>query len=189
MPSALAARYPSPWRLALVPANFRGAVFYMESVAYVGGRRIALHEYPKKDIPYAEDMGRRTRRFQIIGYLVQSPQEVAMGYAAARSGATSVASLYLAQRQTLKTVLEENSTGLLQVQQGTPDLWSMKVVVDDFSIVETKDRGGYTVFDMKFIEAGAAAGAIISVNTAQAVQNATIALNTAATASFNSQAP
>ena len=39
-----------------------------------GGRRIVMHEFPKKDIGYPEDMGRRARRFSVRGYIINLPR-------------------------------------------------------------------------------------------------------------------
>ena len=160
-------RYPQPWRQALVPAKYKGAEFFMEACAFVSGRRIALHEYPKKDTPYAEDMGRRTRRFSIIGYLV-GPN-------------------YTVPRDQLKLVLEQESAGQLQVQQATQDLWRMNVKPEEFTIAETREKGGYCVFDMRFIEAGQAASTVQSINTTAAVNNNVDNLNQTASQAFGDQ--
>lgn len=59
------------WRENLVPASFRGVEFSVEeSENRAGGRRIALHEYPGRDDPFAEDLGEVTRRFTIEGFIV-----------------------------------------------------------------------------------------------------------------------
>ena len=59
------------WRDNLVPASFRGVGFQVaESENKAGGRRIALHEYPGRDVPFAEDMGEITKTFSIEGYIV-----------------------------------------------------------------------------------------------------------------------
>ena len=49
-----------PWRDRLLDASFRGAAFRVEShSAEAAGRRAAVHQYPGRDTPYAEDLGRR----------------------------------------------------------------------------------------------------------------------------------
>ena len=59
------------WRDNLVAASFRGAEFGVdESENKAGGRRIALHEYPGRDDPFAEDMGEITKTFSIEGFIV-----------------------------------------------------------------------------------------------------------------------
>src|SRR6185312_12682604 len=61
---------PAPWRVKLLPASFAGVQYHVEQQGRSGGRRVVLHEYPKRDTPYAEDMGRSAFRYQITGYLV-----------------------------------------------------------------------------------------------------------------------
>ena len=59
------------WRDNLLPASFRGVEFGVEDSEHkAGGRRIALHEYPGQDNPYAEDLGEITKTFSIDGFLV-----------------------------------------------------------------------------------------------------------------------
>lgn len=51
-------------------AEFRGVVLYLERGSISPGRRVEVHEYPLRDEPYAEDLGRKAREWQITGYLV-----------------------------------------------------------------------------------------------------------------------
>jgi prophage DNA circulation protein len=46
-------------------ASFRGVSFYIRDTESEGGRRTVLHEYPFRDSPYAEDLGRATLGFQV----------------------------------------------------------------------------------------------------------------------------
>ena len=43
----------------LRPASFRGVAFEVGSHSESGGRRVELHEYPLRDAPYAEDLGKK----------------------------------------------------------------------------------------------------------------------------------
>ena len=63
-------KLPNPWRDRYQPAAFRNAQFFVETDARVGGRRVAPHEYPKRNTPYSEDMGRKALRFLVQGYLI-----------------------------------------------------------------------------------------------------------------------
>ena len=56
--------------MMLVPATFRLAPFHVDANSRTSGRRIVLHEFPKRDTPYAEDMGRSARRFPVTGYVI-----------------------------------------------------------------------------------------------------------------------
>jgi prophage DNA circulation protein len=49
------------WRDKLQAGRFRTAAFQIDAHDQAGGRRLALHEYPLRDDPYAEDMGRLER--------------------------------------------------------------------------------------------------------------------------------
>ena len=60
----------APWRRKLVPASYAGVEFHVEHQALNSGRRVVLHEYPKRNIPYAEDMGRHAKRYNITGYIL-----------------------------------------------------------------------------------------------------------------------
>ena len=52
-------------------ASFRGAPFHVEEAeGMAAGRRWARHEYPGRDGPYLEDMGRRTKTFTIEAFIV-----------------------------------------------------------------------------------------------------------------------
>lgn len=58
------------WKDNLRPASFRGVPFQVDDDEGTFGRRVQVHEYPNRDKPYTEDLGRATRRFTINAYLV-----------------------------------------------------------------------------------------------------------------------
>lgn len=74
------------WRARLRVAKFKGAPFYVDQQGRSSGRRTVVHEYPKRDIPYAEDMGRHALRYQITGYLIQAPRRYSDTDAGSRYG-------------------------------------------------------------------------------------------------------
>ena len=51
-------------------AKFGAAEFYVDTTVRDSARRIVQHEFPKRDAPYAEDMGRRAREITIRGYCI-----------------------------------------------------------------------------------------------------------------------
>lgn len=51
-------------------ASWRGIPFKVENESGEGGRRGPLHEYPDRDTPYFEDMGRAADKFSISAYFV-----------------------------------------------------------------------------------------------------------------------
>jgi len=54
----------------LRPASFRGVSFHVESSDIEAGRRTQVHEYPQRDKPYVEDLGRAARGIQITAFLI-----------------------------------------------------------------------------------------------------------------------
>lgn len=58
------------WIDRLQPASFRGIPFKVEEEEGTFGRRVQTHEYPGRDKPYTEDLGRTTRRFNVSAYLI-----------------------------------------------------------------------------------------------------------------------
>ena len=54
----------------LSPASFRGAQFAVTNSETSGGRRIVVHQYPGRNTPWAEDMGRGVRRFRLTGFIL-----------------------------------------------------------------------------------------------------------------------
>lgn len=119
-----------PWRDGFGPASFRGAFFHVESDSLTSGRRLAVHEYPKRDTPYAEDMGRSARAFRITAYLV-GPD-------------------YIEARDALRDACELEGPGTLLL----PKLSAMQVACNNYSVTEFRERGGYCMFELQFVEAG-----------------------------------
>ena len=58
------------WRDQLRPASFRGVPFQVDEGEVTGGRRLQVHEYPFRDKPYSEDIGRATRGYSITGFVI-----------------------------------------------------------------------------------------------------------------------
>lgn len=58
------------WIDDLEDASFRGVPFQVQKDTLRGGRRLAKHEYPKRDVPYVEDLGAKAKQFTITAYLI-----------------------------------------------------------------------------------------------------------------------
>ncbi|UQY45073.1 DNA circularization protein [Mixta hanseatica] len=58
------------WKDNLQDASLRGVPFKVEEDEATFGRRVQVHEYPNRDKPWAEDLGRATRRFSVQAYLI-----------------------------------------------------------------------------------------------------------------------
>jgi hypothetical protein len=126
-------KHPNPWRDKYQEAAFRGVMFFVETDARQGGRRVAMHEYPKRNTPYAEDMGRKAKRFLVQGYLIGKN--------------------YLEQKYRLIDALEKDGPGMLRL----PLPYQMsdeKVMVMAYTVTEARERGGYCQVEMDFIEYG-----------------------------------
>ena len=118
------------WRDNLRPASFRGVSFFVETTSGESGRRIVVHEYPKRDEPYAEDMGRRTRYFPFTAYVIGED--------------------YFQKRDALIKACEDIGPGTLV----HPYRGEINVVVESFKWSETNAEGRICRFDFTFIEAG-----------------------------------
>ncbi len=58
------------WKDNLQDASLRGIPFKVDEDEATFGRRVQVHEYPNRDKPWAEDLGRATRRFRVQAYLI-----------------------------------------------------------------------------------------------------------------------
>jgi prophage DNA circulation protein len=142
------------WRKKWKTASFRDAKFHVDVSTRGGGRRIAHHEYPKKNEGYAEDMGRRAQRRTIEGYIVGPRSINVEGPVGPTSGAFAASSDYTKDRDRLIQALEDDGPGTLK----HPLLGDLEVMVDQYSVIENRERGGYCTFAMVFIDAGKAEG-------------------------------
>lgn len=139
----------NPWRQLLqTPASFRQVIFHVETGARASGRRVVLHEYPKRNDPYAEDMGRAARRFHFTGYLIYRPPPKDPYYRGAGYWYD-----YTTQRIALVHALELDEGGPL-VHPVFCREGPINVLVERYSMTESRERGGYTEFDMQFVEVG-----------------------------------
>lgn len=147
----------------LRPASFRGVAFEVESHSESGGRRIELHEYPLRDTPYAEDLGKKAGKWQIEAFLISRKNS---GYAE--------------RRDKLREALNASGPGTLI----HPYLGELSVSVDGYSLKETTREGGYCTFSISFVEAGQPVEPDVEKDTAANVLDKAEAAKEAATAGF-----
>lgn len=159
------------WRDNLVPASFRGAVFHVETSARASGRRTVVHEYPKRNVPYAEDMGRSAIRYQITGYLILRDK--------------GIRGNLLSQISDMINALEADDAGMLI----HPTLGEMLVMCERYSYSDKRTAGGYVEWDMQFVEAGSGTLTVRINTSAMLVQTATAAETSAATTIKKDTAP
>lgn len=136
------------WRDELMPAHFDGCRFHVESGSRESGRRIVVHEFPKRDLPYSEDMGRSAIQFAVRGYCIVYPRD-----AEANPGPDRPLYLrdYRIPRNILQDRLDAGGAGTLQLPTYRP----VRVVCQHYRMSEEEKFGGYCVFDMQFVEVGA----------------------------------
>jgi prophage DNA circulation protein len=182
---------PRQWRLRLREASFRGVAFHVEQQGRASGRRIVLHQYPKRDLPWAEDMGRHALRYQIVGYVLQAPILPREGRT--RWGGSFIN--YDEQRDALCAVLDAQEPGVLSdpynprltlagYDSGNPLLFAC----ERYTMSETRERGGYAQFEMSFVEAGIPGNRLESgMNTVVQVAQAADAATKAAKDQLNQQ--
>lgn len=127
------------WREEFQQGSFRGVPFRTEGASNRRGRRVASHEFPGRDEPVVEDLGRRAREFQIDCHVIGAD--------------------YRAQRDALLDALEASGPGLLV----HPWHGRMMVVVLDAEDSENTEEGGMCRFRITFGEAGMAAPAPVEL--------------------------
>ena len=138
---------PAPWRLRLVPASFSGVVYHVVQQGRSGGRRVVVHEYPKRDVPYSEDMGRSVTRYQITGYLI-GPS-------------------YHETKRALMTALDKGEGSLVDPYLAEPK----KCLCERYNVTETRERGGYCTFEMTFVEVGSPGNTPEQMSSAAQIQS------------------
>lgn len=120
------------WADNLRAASFRGAPFKVEAHDAQGGRRTVKHEFPMRDKPFIEDMGRRAKEFTIDAYVVGDD--------------------YMAARDRLMRACDEAGPGELV----HPYLGTLRVVCTGWSLRESKSEGRMARFALSFVESGEA---------------------------------
>ena len=130
------------WRDQYQPGSFRGAGFRTEYQERTGGRRVVSHEFPGRDDPVTEDLGRSQRSFSIDCWVAGHD--------------------YRADRDALIDALEAFGPGLLV----HPFYGSMNVNVLTYRQTEDTDEGGMCRFTIEFVESGVAVAAAPEIDGA-----------------------
>lgn len=148
---------------SLSPASFRGVPFQVETADLGAGRRTQLHEYPQRDKPYAEDLGRATRELTFTGFVVGAD--------------------YVDQANKLLAALEERGPGTLV----HPWLGTQTVSLKEPARVSFDAALGVARFSLAFVESGALEFPAAATSTPVETRNAATALETSAVESFAKQ--
>lgn len=112
-------------------ASFRGVPFSTVDAEARIGRRSVTHEFPQRDEPYVEDLGRRARMFVVDAYVIGDD--------------------YLVKRDALIEAIEEAGPGeLIHPRWGI-----LQVSVDGYvGVKESPGDGRRARFAITFVEAG-----------------------------------
>jgi hypothetical protein len=196
----IAADPKSPgWRRRLQMASFKQAPFYVDQQGRSSGRRTVLHQYPKRDMPYAEDMGREAMRYQMTGYLIMAPNWIVSssygGYAASRhysNDQVSMLSNYDQARDLLESSLAASTPGKL-IDPYNPRLaltgyvgqGPLLFMCERYTIVEQREKGGFCSLEMSFVEAGIPGSTYTTSDTVGGVNTAADAASAAAADNLN----
>ena len=148
------------WKNNLRPASLRGVPFHTADRKLASGRRIELHEFPKRDAPYPEDMGKASRTWSVEAYVIGDD--------------------YMSRRDRLLRAGEQ--LGPCQYS----DHWglSQTVVVKSIAVTETSREGRYCRLEIEMVEAGGGALPVAIPATGARLVSAAAALAAAAAERF-----
>ena len=119
------------WFNNLLPASFRGVPFQVSGTSSEFGRRNQTHEYPFRDVPYTEDIGRSARKNKIDAFVVGDDHKE--------------------QAEKLVEVIEEEGAGTLI----HPILGELNVnIVGTATVSNSVENGRMSVISFSFVEAG-----------------------------------
>jgi len=114
----------------LLPGSLEDIPFFVDSHSAPVGQRLAVHEYPGRDLPYIETLGRKARQYSIQAFVI---------------GADYISS----RDKLLKEVAKGGKKRLVH-----PWLGRMNVVVEQMTPSESTREGGMVTLDFSFYEAG-----------------------------------
>jgi prophage DNA circulation protein len=123
-------------------ASFRGAEFAVFDAEVLFGRRNVLHEYPLRDDPFAEDLGKKAREYTINAFVIGDD--------------------YLSARNALMKAIEEQDTPGTLVH---PTLGAISVIPKDCRVKFNNKEGGIEYFTLTFVEAGEGKFPLASADT------------------------
>ncbi|QVK31794.1 DNA circularization protein [Pseudomonas syringae] len=131
----------STWRDSLLPASFRGVGFFIEKAVVPAGRKGQLHEFPQRDEPYFESLGKQSKVHTLTGFIV-GPD-------------------CFEQRDRLLQALEQEGAGELV----HPWLGRLPVQVGECGVTHNLSEGGLVRLDLKFYPANPLKFPVSTLNT------------------------
>ncbi|CAP44774.1 DNA circularization protein [Bordetella petrii] len=145
------------WRERIDPelqGSYRGVPFYVERADTKGGRRWLIHEYPRRDKPYSEDMGRRAKEWRLQLFVAGDN--------------------YDRERDALIEAFDAPGAATLE----HPYLGSVMAVASDVGWSESTAEGGSCTFQVTFNEAGEESYPATTMDTQREVGQAANACET-----------
>lgn len=116
--------------LAALEGSFLGFPFKISRERGQGGRRGPLHEYPDRDLPYFEDLGRKAKEFDLAIYFVGDAADVTA--------------------QLFEALLQKGRAGSLIL----PGLRRERMVARSWSYDRDSGKGNWVAMQVGFVEAG-----------------------------------
>lgn len=153
---------PTSFESSLIDASFRGVPFHVIDNSIKAGLRIAEHQYPYRNTPYSEPMGKAARQYTVTAFLTGDGGDLQT------------------QLNSLLDALENNTPGTLV----HPMLGSLNVVALPSEIIQTV-AGRYLEMKLAFIEAGSVLSPTTAADTQANTINQAATSTTATTTSFN----
>lgn len=123
----------TPGDLGLRDASFRGVPFYVSNDKTDTGRRIVTHEFPMRDTPFQEDLGKKVTVFNVTGYIDATGGEIA--------------------KDALLAACSARGPAILVLPASTPAM----VVCESISVTASLDKLGWFDFTATFKESGSLA--------------------------------
>ena len=111
-------------------ASFKGVPFYVQVSDTSGGRRTVTHEYPQRDEPYTEDLGRAARHYRFEAFVLGSD--------------------FIDQAERLRDAIESPGAGTLI----HPEFGEIQVVAVGGATVSFSQSNRIARFSLEFVEAG-----------------------------------
>lgn len=134
------------WQLRRRVARFRGIELIFLGSSRGGGRRLDVHEFANRDVPYAEDLGRSARTFSLRGAVIGPDHDL--------------------DAERLEAAFEKRGPGELVLPHRAP----IMVAVASWRFEEPEREERIQRFEVEFVEAGLASAPVARTNTAGVVE-------------------
>lgn len=152
---------PKTWQSKLSKPSFRGVPFFVDEARTEGGRRLSVIEFPLRDVPYVQDLGRKVQRYPVSAYVLINSRQATPDYFDARNA--------------LLAAIQAKGPGTL-----VHPYYGIKTVqVESFKLREARDEGGIAFFDIDFVESGGNSSPTSRVDTQSNVIGVAAALTAA----------